>query len=111
MPNNILLTPPVAFMIILAVTVILAGALSAFSCKVKKPPRDMDSAYACGEEVSEHRVQPDYSQFFPFAFFFTILHVVAMMVTTVPAQTIQTFSIAVIYIAGAVVGLFILFRK
>ena len=32
-------------------------------------------------------VQPDYGQFFPFAFFFTILHVVALMVATVPAGT------------------------
>lgn len=111
MPMDIILTPPVAFMIILAVTIILAGALSGFSCKIKKPPQDMDTAYACGEEVSDQRVQPDYSQFFPFAFFFTILHVVAMIVTTVPAQTIQSFSIAVIYIAGAATGLFILFRK
>ena len=59
MPSDILLTPPVAFMIILAVTIVLAGALSRFSCKVKKPPQDMGKAYACGEEVSENRVQPD----------------------------------------------------
>jgi len=42
-------------------------------------------AYACGEDIPQTMVQPDYGQFFPFAFFFTILHVVALTVTTLPA--------------------------
>lgn len=111
MSCDLILTPPAAFLIVLAATMLLAGLLSKLSCKVKRPPQDMGKAYACGEEVAQHRIQPDYSQFFPFAFFFTILHVVAMIVATVPIQTIQSFTIAVIYIAGAAVGLFILFRK
>ena len=67
--------------------------------------------YACGEEVTGRMIQPDYGQFFPFAFFFTILHVVALMATTVPVETASTFVIALVYIAGAVVGLTVLYRK
>lgn len=111
MSCDLILTPPVAFLIVLAMTALLAGVFSKLSFKVARPPKDMDKAYACGEEVTQNRVQPDYSQFFPFAFFFTILHVVAMIIATVPIQTIQSFTIAVIYIAGAAVGLFILFRE
>ena len=57
-------------------------------------------------------IQPDYGQFFPFAFFFTILHVVALMVTTVPARDAGArFVIAVVYVLGAVVGLLVLYRR
>ncbi len=48
---------------------------------------------------------------FPFAFFFTILHVVALVIATVPTETIETFAIAVVYVVGAIIGLFILLRK
>ena len=44
-------------------------------------------------------------------YFFTILHVVALMVTTVPVGTIHSACIAVLYLVGAVTGLIILFRR
>ena len=53
----------------------------------------------------------DYGQFFPFAFFFTILHVVTLVVATSPARTLQGLAIAIIYVLGAILGLFILFRR
>ena len=71
----------------------------------------MKKSYACGEDVPTHLIQPDYTQFFPFAFFFTILHVIALIAATVPFETFETFTIAVIYILGAIVGLSILFRR
>lgn len=61
--------------------------------------------------TSCHRVRPDYSQFFPFAFFFTIMHVVALMVATIPGGAIKLYAIAVLYLIVAVSALFILFRK
>jgi len=111
MIKDLILTPPITFIIILAVTILISELLSALSFKRKKQPEGMGKAYACGEDTPENRIQPDYGQFFPFAFFFTILHVVALMVTTVPVQTVQTFSIAIVYILGAIVALFILFRR
>ncbi|MCX5656683.1 MAG: hypothetical protein NTZ48_00370, partial [Candidatus Omnitrophica bacterium] len=72
---------------------------------------EAEKAYACGEDFKDHLIQPDYSQFFPFAFFFTILHVVALVITTVPKETMETFAIAVVYIVGAITGLLILLRK
>jgi uncharacterized membrane protein YecN with MAPEG domain len=39
------------------------------------------------------------------------LHVVAMVLATIPAQTKGIFAIAVIYIVGAIIGLYILLRK
>ncbi len=76
-----------------------------------KVPGGKTKPYACGEDVPSGSIHPDYSQFFPFAFFFTIMHVVALMLTTIPAETIRSGGIVFIYIIGAVIGLFILFRR
>ena len=71
----------------------------------------MTKEYACGEDLPTAMIQPDYSQFYPFAFYFTILHVVALMIATVPTATIETFLIAVVYILGAIIGLVVLYAR
>ncbi len=113
--QKLVLTPPVAFLIILAATVAFASALANLSLKRKTSDaaeeEQRDKSYACGEDVPTNLMQPDYSQFFPFAFFFTVLHVVALMITTVPVETTGSIAIAVLYIMGAMVGLIILFRR
>ena len=109
--QSLLLSPPVAFVIVLAAIGLFSLALSRLSFKRKDRPGDIGKSYACGEDVATHLMQPDYSQFFPFAFFFTVLHVVTLMVATVPVETMESLWIALIYLAGAAVGLFILFRR
>ena len=110
MENNFL-APPIAFLILLATIVFLSYLFSKCAFRKDELSEEAKKAYSCGEEFSGHLIQPDYSQFFPFAFFFTVLHVVAMVIATIPAETMETFDIAVIYIISAVVGLFILLRK
>lgn len=109
--GSILLTPPVGFLIILATVLLFTYALSAISLKRKVRGEGQDKSYACGEDVQTNLMQPDYSQFFPFAFFFTVLHVVALMISTIPVTNSGSIAIAVLYIAGALVGLIILFRR
>lgn len=106
-----LLTPPVAFIIVLAFTVLVSVFLSKLSFKVKKGEDASTTSYSCGEEGLTPYIQPDYAQFFPFAFFFTILHVTALIIATVPMETLGSLSIAVVYLAGAMTALFILFRR
>lgn len=110
--NELLLSPPIAFIIVLLLSLGLSAlsAPLAFRRKAGVPGPSTES-YACGENVPAPRAQPDYSQFFPFAFFFTILHVVALMVATVPTETAGSFIIAVVYLLGAVFGLFLLFGR
>lgn len=107
-----ILLPPVAFLLLLLVAWIQYRSMAVLSAGETWP----DSAgkrkpYACGEDYQEHRVQPDYSQFFPFAFFFTIMHVVALVVATAPASSFSSTVFAAFYLAGASIGLFILFRR
>jgi len=109
--DKILLAPPVCFVVVLTMITVFAGTLSRLSFKSKNPPEDIGTSYACGEDVGTHLMQPDYSQFFPFAFFFTVLHVVALTIATIPVETINSLAIAVIYLVGAMVGLVILLRR
>ena len=110
MLNSLILTPPIAFLIILIAAMALSYLMSRLSCKTKSS-EDSTKSYACGEDMPTSLIQPDYSAFFPFAFLFTILHVVALVVTTVPITTPGSLSIAVIYVLGAITALFLLFRR
>ena len=80
-----LLVPPVAFTLILIVVWALSTASGTLGFKRKGPRGALDKPYAGGEDVSKHRFQIDYGQFFPFAFFFTIMHVAVLTIATVPA--------------------------
>ena len=111
MTEKIMITPPVVFMIMLLVSGLFAYLLSFLALRKKIEAPGSKKAYACGEDFKDHLIQPDYSQFFPFAFFFTMLHVVALVIATVPLETVGTFAIAFVYICAAVIGLLILLRK
>ncbi len=105
--ENILLSPPVAFTVLFAVIVLMIY-LSKFVAAKGTLSAGKEEAYASGEDYKIHNVEPDYGQFFPFAFFFTIMHVVVLIVATVPKE----FSLmAYIYVFIALLVLFILFRK
>jgi NADH:ubiquinone oxidoreductase subunit 3 (subunit A) len=105
-----LLSPPIVFIIILTIS---AVAMALFSRLAHRgvPNEGKHRPYACGEELPSHLIQPDYSQFFHFAFYFTILHVVALFVSTVPTETVSSIAIALLYIVGAAIGMFILLEK
>ncbi len=109
MSQTFLLVPPIAFAIVLLAALGLSAAMSRLAFKAKSQSAAATEPYACGEDIPTHLIQPNYGQFLPFAFFFTILHVVALTVTTVPAH--GNYFIAVLYIVGALVGLSVLFRR
>lgn len=111
MIQHILLSPPFVFVIVLLAALLFAFVLSKFAFVNNHPGAGQKKCYACGEDVKNHRIKPDYSQFFPFAFFFTIIHVVALMVSTVPAVNTGVLGIALLYIFGMLIGLSILFRR
>ena len=109
--EQILLSPPVAFAVLfiaIALLVLLASRLAVRPAVVK--PGTL-KAYACGEDVKDHRARPDYGQFFPFAFFFTIMHVVALIIATVPAENFGMYGMALLFVASSAIGLVILYRN
>ena len=82
--SGILLSVPVAFVIfviLLACFYIFAGR---FSSRFKKS-KEKVSTYACGEDIPGIKFQFGYQLFFVFALFFTIMHVTALVIATLPS--------------------------
>jgi NADH-quinone oxidoreductase subunit A len=109
----LLLLPPVAFGLVLGSVWLQSRGLDAFRLP---PPAGRAhlgkrKPYACGEDVPDHKAHPDYSQFFVFAFFFTVMHVVALVVATVPRGEREAAWLAAGFLACAAVALFKLFRR
>ncbi|MCX5714155.1 MAG: hypothetical protein NT033_04970 [Candidatus Omnitrophica bacterium] len=106
-----LILPPIAFMVVLLAIWIFTRLASRLAFRAKNQTSGSRQPYACGESDYNNFAQPDYSNFFPFAFFFTLAHVATLIMTTVPVGTMRVFVLASIYIAGAALGLYILFRR
>src|SRR5512142_208298 len=105
-----LLSPPIAFLLVFGASVLTLFLMGRLSYRPQRGNEANPKPYACGEE-GQPLVRPDYGQIFPFAFFFTILHVVALVATTVPNGSIGTTTMALTYVASAIVGLFVLYRR
>lgn len=105
--NLLLLAPPLAFIVMLLLSMGISGMSSLFAAK-GTPYAGKERAYACGQNVDVNKIQPDYAEFFPIAFFFTIMHVAALIIATAPAGE---WVPAVLFIAVALLALKVLFRR
>lgn len=80
---DILLFPPVVFVISLLFVMGLAELLTPLAAAPARVPGSAKyNAYGCGEDVPNVKADPDYHTFFPFAIFFTLLHVAGLMLAT-----------------------------
>jgi NADH:ubiquinone oxidoreductase subunit 3 (subunit A) len=100
-----LFLPPVAFAIFLLVGLFLLWLGSKMAAIGHDYPGKLDQ-YACGEPFPATKVQPDYAMFFPFALFFTIIHVTALIMATLPAGNIALMGI--LYMTGIAISLYTL---
>jgi NADH-quinone oxidoreductase subunit A len=108
--DKILLLPPLVFLILLIVSYLVSLSFTKMAFKGHAAAGKLEQ-YACGEDIPAQHVKPDYSQFFPFAIFFTIMHVVALILTTLPKNIPSGYMLAGVFICSALVGLLILFRR
>ncbi len=104
--NIFLLSPPFVFLIVLLTTAGLCYLASFLAAPGKESQRKLE-AYACGQRGIQHAISPDYSQFFPFAFFFTIMHVLVMVIATAPSGAV---ALPLLYVAVGVLSFLIIFR-
>jgi NADH:ubiquinone oxidoreductase subunit 3 (subunit A) len=81
--SQYILSPPIAFIILLIITYLLYKVGSVMGPRTKVEGKKL-ATYFCGEDVPGRRVQPAY-HFFRFAFFFLILDVAALVIATVPS--------------------------
>jgi NADH:ubiquinone oxidoreductase subunit 3 (subunit A) len=78
---DIILTPPIAFLIYIpfVIFLLLVGKGMAGSSKQSKMKKTI---YASGEEASTNPAAPGYRPFFMIAFFFAILHLGMLIIGT-----------------------------
>lgn len=78
---EILLTPPLAFLVYIPVVLAIAG-IGKLLAGPEKPTDLKDTIYASGEEASTNPAAPGYRPFFLIAFFFAILHLGMLVIGT-----------------------------
>ena len=105
--ETILLSPPVVFVIFLLLCGGITLTAKLLSARGRNAP-SKQSAYACGEDMETNRGQPEYSEYFKFAFFFTIMHVIVLVVATDPGGFSVT---SLIFLGVTVLALFMLLRR
>jgi NADH-quinone oxidoreductase subunit A len=105
--EKLISSPPIVFLIFTVLFFIGAKLLGFLSSSGIRGERETDS-YACGQKDVQHYVNPDYSQFFPFAFLFTIMHVLVLVVATAPFDALL---LPVVVIASGALSLAIIFRR
>lgn len=89
---GILLSPPVAFFVFLAA----ALGLYALGRRMAPPLTKVGgklTTYACGEDLPGFKFQFGYRLFFFIALFFTMMHVSALVIATVPSGKILFFAV------------------
>ncbi len=102
---RIILSPPVAFIIFILVGLLLY----LFGRKIApkfNPVGGKATPYACGEDIPMKKMQVSYRLFFHVALFFTIMHVAALMIATLPAGIIGI--LGVLYLVVIALAIFTL---
>ena len=93
---NVLLSPPVAFLIFLGFAGLVYALGKAMGPKLNNVGGKL-ATYACGEDIPGTKIQFGYRLFFFVALFFTIMHVAALVIATAPAGKLALF--ALLYLA------------
>ena len=104
--NTISVSPPVVFIIfILSGWALLAGGRKIAAISEDSEGKHMH--YSCGEDLDVPSFSLNYHQFFRLALLFGILHIVALVISTIPAESEIRF-LPILYLVSAGIGMFIL---
>ncbi|MEO0108283.1 MAG: hypothetical protein ABIK62_03825 [candidate division WOR-3 bacterium] len=105
MSIKILLSPPIVFLVGLALGALIYVLGRAMAPRPGPTPGKF-APYACGEDVPMQKAQISYRLFFSLAVFFTVMHVAALVVTTVPGGSVALLGVC--YLAVIVFSVFAL---
>ncbi len=104
--GNAVLSPPIVIVLFFALAYLGSKWLSRYST-VRAGGSGLD-AYACGQRNIKNYVNPNYSEFFPLAFFFTLMHVFTLVVMTAPADALL---LPAVYVGAGILVLAIIFKR
>ena len=99
---QVILTPPVAFILYFVLVVILFGAGRLLAGK-GNPSKEKSSIYASGEASPLTRSLPGYRGFFVIALFFAVLHLGVLMLGSGGVSPIS-----IVYLIGLMLALVVL---
>ena len=90
--SDIFLSPPIAFVVFLLLSYLLYLWAGLIAPKGNKEGGKLKT-YACGEDIPGFKIQFGYRMFFFIALFFTMMHVAALVVATLPKGPFVFFGI------------------
>jgi len=99
--------PPIVFLIFFVIFLACSRGASRYSHTGVLEEGKFDP-YGCGQRGVQDYVNPDYSQFFPFAFFFTIMHVLVLVVATAPYDAPL---LPIVYVASGLLAMRIISKR
>jgi hypothetical protein len=103
----LLFAPPIVFSLFVAIFYLASKGFARYSRRGIRGEYNSE-AYACGQRNVQNYINPDYSEFFPFAFFFTIMHVLVLVVATAPYDAML---LPIVFILSAILSMVIIFRR
>jgi NADH:ubiquinone oxidoreductase subunit 3 (subunit A) len=106
MMKNIFLSIPAAFLFFVVLFTFLYFFLIRFSAKGKDHPEKY-LPYSGGQQLPPKEVRLSYQAFFRIGLLFGILHVSALMISTLPLKS-STMGIGILYLAGISISAFVL---
>lgn len=105
--ESIIYSPPVVFVLVFFSLVLTSRLLARYSNRGELGEHALDP-YACGQRNVENYVNPDYSQYFMYAFIFTVVHILILVVATAPSSA---SILPVAYIVSGIIAIFIAFKR
>ncbi|MDO9546894.1 MAG: hypothetical protein Q7J07_09135 [Pelolinea sp.] len=107
--NSLWFSPPILFAIFISVGVLMLGVGNLISAKGTENPAKFIH-YSCGEDLDTPHLELNYHAFFRLALLFGILHIVALVISTIPVKMDMKI-LSVIYVVGAAVSILILLER
>lgn len=109
MANQLILAPPIAFLVFLLVGAVLDRIGSAIADE-RRGDGGFRTAYACGEDLPGSRTQPKY-KLYHVGIGFTIIHLAVLLVATMPMDGAEgTIALGVTLLAVVALSLFALLK-
>lgn len=100
--TQIILSPPVVVLILILLYGSINYCLSFFETQaVKRVNQD-------GQQIEQSNIKPDYRHLYPYAFFFTIMQILILVLATASSGS---FTLPLLYIAAGILSLLIIFRR
>jgi NADH:ubiquinone oxidoreductase subunit 3 (subunit A) len=102
----LLLSPPIILVVFLLISFALYWLGGQISARSQETPGKHEP-YACGEDLTPSKAKLSYHAFFRLALMFGILHVSALVLSTLPMES-ESPRIPLIYIVAVGVSVFVL---